>query len=452
MKPLPLKFVERIENDRPNDCSVFLEGLERPVYSSVQVNPNKTESDDWKSVVSAEVPWWSGGKMLSSRPKFTQDPLFHAGAYYSQESSSMMVGWIAEQLLQGKKDLRVLDLCAAPGGKSILLSEVVGDRGLVFSNEINKGRNQILVENLVKWGATNVLVSLGDASKYKNFEGYFDLILVDAPCSGEGMFRKDEVAREEWSPENVLMCAARQKDILSDVLPLVREGGHIIYSTCTFAKSENEEVCEWILEQENFEGVIFDLPESWNLEYTASTEYRGYKFLPHKVLGEGFFCAAFTKTSGKNFKLNKRGTKPFFKPVSKASSDKWGLKLEANFYSNPHDEIFASPLANEEFQWVISELFVTLPGIEVGKIIRDELIPAHHLAMIPNVHSVDSYLELSKEQALDYLCKEDIKIESPTVGWAIVSYRQTPLGWVKLMKQRVNNYYPKEWKIRFREF
>lgn len=451
MKPLPEEFLERIKSDRPNDCSVFIEAIDREVNSSVQVNPKKSESDDWKQIVSAQVPWWGEGKMLSHRPKFTQDPLFHSGAYYSQESSSMFVGWLAEKLLAGKEDIRVLDLCAAPGGKSILLSEVVGDRGVVFSNEINKGRNQILVENIVKWGAANVLVSLGDAGKYKNFEGYFDLILVDAPCSGEGMFRKDELSREEWSLANVEMCAARQKDILADVLPLLRDGGHLIYSTCTFARSENEEVCEWLVAQESVEGCKFDLPEDWNIEYTDSIDYRGYKFLPHKVLGEGFFCAAFVKTSGKATRSNKKGGKPFFKALSKNVLDKWNLNFKSNFYSNPHDEVFASPLENDEFQWVVAELFVTLPGVEIGKIIREELIPAHHLAMIPNIHSVSDFIDLTRDQALDYLCKEEINIESPTVGWAIVSYQSTPLGWVKIMKQRVNNYYPKEWKIRFRE-
>lgn len=451
MNPLPIDFVKRIELDRPNDHSVFLESIDREVVSSIQVNPHKSISQDWKDVLDGEVPWWTGGKFLKSRPKFSQDPLFHAGAYYSQESSSMFVGWLAKQLLKGKTNIRVLDLCAAPGGKTLLLSEVVGDDGVLFSNEINKTRNQILVENIVKWGASNVVVTLGDAAKFAKFEGYFDLILVDAPCSGEGMFRKDETAREEWSLENVMMCASRQQDILEHVLPLLGDGGHLIYSTCTFAKSENEEICEWLAAQAFMEGVKLDVPEDWNIEEVENERYKGFKFLPHKVRGEGFFTAVFQKVGGPLFRIPRVPSRPFFKPLPKKQVEGMSIGLKGFWVINPHEEIYVSPLPEDEFQLAMANLFVTLPGVEVGKRIREELIPSHHLSMIPNVHSVDRILDLTRDQALDYLAKEEIKIEAPTQGWALVSFNGVPLGWVKLLKQRVNNYYPKEWKLRFRE-
>lgn len=451
MKPLPADFLERLKRDRPNDYSVFVESIDREVVSSIQINPKKSQSPDWTSIENGEVPWWMSGRFLSQRPKFSQDPLFHAGAYYSQESSSMFVGWLAKHVLAGKTNVRVLDLCASPGGKSLILSEVIGDNGVLFSNEINKTRNQILVENIIKWGATNVVVTLGDASKYARYTGYFDLILVDAPCSGEGMFRKDDVAREEWSLSNVEMCGVRQQAILEDVLPLLNVGGHLIYSTCTFATRENEEVSAWLAQQEGMEGLKMEVPDEWGIEQVESPAFMGFKFLPHKVKGEGFYTTVFKKNTSENFVFPKLSGKPFYRSLSKKDEEKVVFKLKGNWVSNPHDELFVVPLPHEEFQMAVAELYVTLPGVEIGKRIRDEIIPSHHLAMIPNIHSVSSVIEVNKTDALKYLAKEDFEIEAPTQGWALISYLGTPLGWAKLLKQRVNNYYPKEWKLRFRE-
>lgn len=451
MKQLPEDFKKRITEQRPNDHSVFLDAIQRDVISSIQLNESK---DAGLFQEAAQVPWWPKGRFLNERPKFTQDPLFHAGAYYSQESSSMFVGWVAEQVLAGKEQVRVLDLCAAPGGKSLLLSSIIGERGCLISNEINKTRNAILVENLVKWGATNVIVTQGDAASFVKCEDYFDLILVDAPCSGEGMFRKDDVAVAEWSLANVEMCARRQEDILKDVLPLLRDDGHLIYSTCTFSTQENEAQSEWVASQDGMEGVSFDVPADWQIEEVKGEGYVGYKFLPHKVKGEGFYCSVFKRADGLVSRGKYKGyPKIWYRKANKtelAEAKKW-LSLEREIIVSKYDTLHAINMSWEEYSETVGKLFVTMAGVEIGKMLREDLVPSHSLALQPNVHSGVQRLVVVKEQALDYLCKEEMKIETPITGWALVVFENISLGWVKVLKQRINNYYPKEWKIRYRE-
>ncbi|MFY8137853.1 MAG: methyltransferase RsmF C-terminal domain-like protein [Flavobacteriales bacterium] len=451
MKKLPEDFIKRISEQRPNDHSVFLDAIQRDVISSIQLNESKETSLFQEA---DHVPWWPKGRFLNERPKFTQDPLFHAGAYYSQESSSMFVGWVAEQVLAGKEQVRVLDLCAAPGGKSLLLSSIIGERGCLISNEINKTRNAILVENLVKWGATNVIVTQGDAASFAKCEDYFDLILVDAPCSGEGMFRKDDVAIAEWSLANVEMCARRQEDILKDVLPLLRDDGHLIYSTCTFSVQENEAQSEWVVSHEGMEGVSFDVPGDWQIEEVRGEGYVGYKFLPHKVKGEGFYCSVFKRADGLVSRGKYKGyPKIWYRKANKtelAEAKKW-LELEREIIVSKYDTLHAINMSWEEYSETVGKLFVTMAGVEIGKMLREDLVPSHSLALQPNVHSGVQRLLVDRGQALDYLCKEEMKIETPITGWALVVYENISLGWVKVLKQRINNYYPKEWKIRYRE-
>lgn len=443
MKPLPESFVERIKNQYPNDHSVFLESFDRPVVHSVHRHPRKGNSlfEDLEA-----VQWWDHGFYLKERPIFTLDPLFHAGAYYSQESSSMFVGQLAAEIAQGREGLRVLDLCAAPGGKSILLSEVIGSTGLLVSNEISNSRNMILRENLTKWGAENVVVTCNDPKAFEALEGFFDIVLVDAPCSGEGMFRKDETAREEWSPANVLMCAERQEGIMKYAMMAVKPGGHLIYSTCTFSQEENDQQCEGIAQSAGWSGVFLKK----NFDTVVRDEfadYECYRFLPHRVRGEGFFASVFTKSEGHEFRLPKRVQQDWYRALTAA--EKCALSKMANGETviNKRNEVFDIPGGFDLLSYLVQNFIVTKAGVGLGELIRNELIPAHDVAM--TLRQLDyPRIEVDQDLALNYLRREEIKIESPTQGWAILTHRGVNLGWVKTLKNRVNNYYPKEWKIR----
>lgn len=443
MKPLPQSFVDRIKNQYPNDHSVFLESLDRAVVHSVHRHPQKG-AHLFEGLEA--VAWWGNGFYLNERPVFTLDPLFHAGSYYSQESSSMFVGQLAAELAQGREGLRVLDLCAAPGGKSILLSEVIGSTGFLISNEISSTRNVILRENLTKWGAENVVVTCNDPKAFEALEGFFDIVLVDAPCSGEGMFRKDETAREEWSPANVEMCATRQESILEYAMMAVKPGGHLIYSTCTFSQEENDQQCARMATSPGWSGVFLK-KDFETVVRDECTDYECYRFLPHNVRGEGFFAAVFTKTAGVEFRLPKRIQQDWYRPLSAAEKGSLSKIAFREAVINKRNEVFDLPCGFELLSYLVQQFIVTKAGVALGELIRQDLIPAHDVAM--TLRTLDyPKIEIDREMALAYLRREEIKIESPTQGWAILTHQGVNLGWVKTLKNRVNNYYPKEWKIR----
>ncbi|HEX2974718.1 MAG TPA: RsmB/NOP family class I SAM-dependent RNA methyltransferase, partial [Bacteroidales bacterium] len=239
----PEDFTKRIRTQKYIDPESLLRSLEEPSPVSIRTNPGK-----WmKTPLYAEpVPWCKNGFYLDSRPSFTLDPLFHAGCYYPREASGMFLDQVFEQLVDSVENIRVLDLCAAPGGKSTQLSDLIGDSGVLISNEVIKSRSVVLAETIIKWGKGNTIVTQNDASDFSALQGYFDLILIDAPCSGEGMFR-DKTAIDEWSTGNTRLCEARQKRIISEMWPLLKQNGLLVYSTCTFNPGENEENINWLI-------------------------------------------------------------------------------------------------------------------------------------------------------------------------------------------------------------
>ena len=237
------------------------------------------------------VKWCEQGRYLSERPKFTYDPLFHAGAYYVQEASSMFVWQALSQLVE--QDALVLDLCAAPGGKSTAIAQYLSENGFLVSNEYVPQRAHVLVENITKWGAPNCVVTNNAPRHFEKLKTRFDAILVDAPCSGEGMFRKDERAREEWSPANVDMCVERQREILESAWKVLKPGGVLIYSTCTFNSHENEEQVQWLIDEMEAEYLPLKIEDDWMITETE----RGYRFLPHKTRGETYLPGVPVKTS-----------------------------------------------------------------------------------------------------------------------------------------------------------
>ena len=255
---------------------------------SVRVNPDKLSLSALREhfgVLVGDPVLWAADEAfyLTERPSFTLDPLFHAGAYYVQEASSMYVGKLFERAkaILGKEDLRVLDLCAAPGGKTTQLLSHLDDTSLLVANEVVPSRATILAENVARWGRSNVAVTQSDPAAFGALHGFFDIAVVDAPCSGEGMFRKDERAVAEWSPANVQLCAARQRRILADFWPSLRPGGFLIYSTCTFNRQEDEDNVDWICRELGAERL--DMRH----------------FYPGEDRGEGFFAALLRKEEGR---------------------------------------------------------------------------------------------------------------------------------------------------------
>jgi 16S rRNA C967 or C1407 C5-methylase (RsmB/RsmF family) len=292
----PGDFIERIRTQDYIDSESLLKALDEPSPVSIRLNRGK-----WNKIPtgSEPVPWCRSGYYLPSRPSFTLDPLFHSGCYYPQEASSMFLEEVFLQVTQGRKNMRVLDLCAAPGGKSTHLSDLAGEDSLLISNEVIRSRASVLAETITKWGASNVIVTQNDPSAFSRLEGYFDIILADAPCSGEGMFRS-RVAVDEWSAANTALCAERQKRIIQDVWPSLKENGILIYSTCTFNPGENEQNIRWLTEKNNAESIAVDITGFNDIVPINYEGIHGYGFHPGKIKGEGFFISAIRKKEKQN--------------------------------------------------------------------------------------------------------------------------------------------------------
>jgi 16S rRNA C967 or C1407 C5-methylase (RsmB/RsmF family) len=263
--------------------------------TSIRLNRSKIPEQDLpislQNIITDKVPWCTTGYYLSERPSFTLDPCFHAGAYYVQEASSMFVEQALLQHAALSKPLKVLDLCAAPGGKSTLLQSIISSESLLVSNEVIKTRVHVLSENISKWGSANVMVTNNDPQHFKRLENYFDIIVVDAPCSGSGLFRKDPTAINEWSENNVALCGQRQQRILADILPSLKAGGLLLYATCSYSAIENEDIADWLLASYPLTSKALKLEEEWGIIETLSPlkSAYGYRFYPNRVKGEGFF-------------------------------------------------------------------------------------------------------------------------------------------------------------------
>lgn len=242
------------------------------------------------------VPWHPTASYLTERPKFALDPLWHAGAFYVQEASSMLLYQAIVQNIEKDKPIRILDLCAAPGGKTTLVAAAMPIGSLLIANEVIRARATILAENVQKWGNHNVWVTNNDPKHFAAIENYFDVILVDAPCSGSGLFRKDADAHLEWSYDNVELCAQRQERILHDIFPSLKPGGLLVYMTCSYSQDENLRIAEKLVTDVHLQNMPLELPAEWGFTKMSSGNCIGYQAFPHKVKGEGFFLACFRKS------------------------------------------------------------------------------------------------------------------------------------------------------------
>ncbi len=446
MQPLPAKFEESIRLQLGADFPAFADSFQKPPAVSVRSHAIKKSSIH----VETPVPWTAFGKYLSDRPIFTLDPLFHAGTYYVQEASSMFLEHAVKQAVDLSKPLKVLDLCAAPGGKSTHLLTLLNRESLLVSNEAIRSRASILSENIQKWGYANALVTHSDPEQFRDLPGFFDVIVVDAPCSGEGLFRKEPAAMSEWSAENVLLCAARQKRIIADVWDALKENGILIYCTCTFNPHENEDNLKWLAENKPLEFLKINPDPSWGIEEVQSGNVIGYRFYPHKVRGEGFFLSVVRKgepvhTSGHHVK------KSIAVPSRKISTRLAEFIVHSEDFSFfQFDELlFAVPSAIcDAMEVLMRKLSVRYAGTNIATMKHEKLIPDHALALSVDLNAENfQRIEISEDCALQYLRRETIQLSGPP-GFTLLTFHDVPIGWVNMLSNRVNNLYPSAWRVR----
>lgn len=448
---LPKSFIERIQQLLgEGESQALLQSLEVTSPVSVRRNPLKPSSVDSAEI---QVPWSSEGYYLSQRPRFTYDPLFHAGCYYVQEASSMFI----EQAFRCMETLpkRVLDLCAAPGGKSTLWRSLLPDGALLVANEPISARSWVLAENLTKWGHPDVVVTQAYPADFAPLTGFFDVVSADVPCSGEGMFRKDEGARQEWSEENVMMCAERQWQIISDIWPTLREGGYLVYSTCTFNREENEDNVARICRELGAECIEIPVSSEWHI--SGDTTGRGlpvYHFFPHRTRGEGFFLALLRKTSEQTVrKEKKRKHEQREQSVAGGAAVAQWLQRQQEFKIFRPDECHIGAVRQSLYDDVrrISQMVRTLmAGILMAEEKGRKLIPQQALALsVECAPNAFARVELNYEQAIAYLRHEALQLPNDAPrGYVIVTYASHPLGFVNNLGNRANNLYPAEWRIR----
>jgi 16S rRNA C967 or C1407 C5-methylase (RsmB/RsmF family)/NOL1/NOP2/fmu family ribosome biogenesis protein len=434
MIALPHEFVKRIEQQR-TDAQVLFAALDAEAPTSIRLNPRKNAA----VFPDAEhVPWCANGRYLSERPSFTKDPPFHAGVYYPQEAGSMFIHAILQQV-DLPNEAVALDLCAAPGGKSTILLDNLSEDALVISNEIVRNRAFILRDTLTKWGASNAMVTNKTAADFSRFKGLFDLVLVDAPCSGEGMFRKDRDARTEWTPGNAATCALRQTDILADIWPALKTNGILIYSTCTFNPEENDQQIKRLLENCDCERIQLEFPASFGLE---QTEF-GHACLPHLMRSEGFYFAVLRKTERvpdySVLKSKKQNAKEPSFPLP-LDPRMQAVEIQGHFYQAPKTQIELMLHLNEQLG---SMKF----GTRLGEFIKQKFNPHFEYALALNSPTNFQQVPLTLEQALHYLKGNNIEVDCPD-GWHLAAYQNCSLGWFKKIGNRINNYYPKELRIR----
>lgn len=409
-----------------------LEALASDPPVSVRVNPFKRSLPDLRAhfgPLAAEPVEWAPeeGLYLRERPSFTLDPWFHAGAYYVQEASSMYVGALFDQAataLDGPDGLRVLDLCAAPGGKTTQLLSHGGHRSLLVANEIVPSRATILAENVARWGVPGAVVTSSDPSAFTPLRGFFDVVVVDAPCSGEGMFRKDAKAVEEWSPDAVRLCAARQRRILSAVWPALAEGGFLVYSTCTFNRQEDEDNAGWIA-------------SSLGAELLSMRH-----FYPGEAQGEGFFAAL--------------------------------LRKDGSFRSSPAGETALTLVQKDDLVKVFPKAFagdlsklgkslrIIASGTAVATVKGRDLVPEADFALscvreegmellaAKGMRLSFETVAVNREEALRFLSKEPLTLADAPRGFLLLTYEGQGLGFVKNLGNRCNSLLPASRRIRIR--
>lgn len=450
---LPIDFITRTRALLGNEFDSFEAALQADVPVSIRINEKKGTPAPCAGQPDSRVAWCGTGYYLPERLSFTFDPLFHAGAYYVQEASSMFLEQAIRRYVE--KPVRCLDLCAAPGGKSTHLSSLLPEGSLLVSNEVIRSRSNILAENIAKWGNPNCIVTGNDPEEIGRLTHLFDVVVADVPCSGEGMFRKDTDSTGEWSIANVELCAGRGRRIIHDIWNALKPGGLLIYSTCTYNTEEDEENIHYIIEELGAEALPIPVEDEWQITGPLKYDHPAYRFFPHKTKGEGFFLAVLRKANAeteelrfksKNKKEKGKAVPTIPEMVKSYLSDAPSFSPEwtgniLRMHPEPVREVY--PLLREHLR-------ILSAGICIGEVKGKDFIPAEELALSTALRP-DAFpvADLDWDDAIRYLKKEALLLPAGTEkGYVLIRYKGFPLGFVKHLGNRANNLYPQEWRIR----
>lgn len=442
----------------PNDFISEIEGYNAPIFNglfdalsntmpSVSVRYNRRKNDVLK--IENPIKWCENAKYLSERVAFTFDPLMHQGVYYVQDASSMIISHIIKQLT-ANEPIRYLDACAAPGGKTTAAIDALPQGSLVVANEYVPNRAMVLSENLTKWGYSSVVVSKGDTAKYKKLKNFFDIVAADVPCSGEGMFRKDEEAVAQWSLSLVNECVSRQKEILDNLWQSLKPGGFLIYSTCTFNRHENESMIDYLVEEYDAMPVKINIPEGCGIANGIDDQECCYRFLPHLIKGEGLFISVVQKkgefAEAKVAKTKRKGQEKSLPIKSELKS--WILGENFDFTIDKDLVIAIPQMWKADIIQLKNALDVVHMGLPIATIKGKDFIPSHALAMSTEINS-DAFniCEVDYKTAIAYLRREAIVLNDAPRGYVLLTYNNKALGFVKNLGNRANNLYPQEWRI-----
>ncbi len=470
MQPVSDAFRGFIARQEPELAQGLADALENtPPSVSVRLNGRKLRGGMPPLLCGGSfgmVPWWDGGFYLPSRPDFTHDPSLHQGLYYVQDASSMVVAHVVRALVSGP--VRYLDACAAPGGKTTAAVDALPDGSLVVANEFDFRRAEILKENVTKWGYPGVVVTRGDTCRFRSMPGWFDVIAADVPCSGEGMMRKDETARTQWSEALVRECAARQMEIVGNLWGALRPGGCFIYSTCTFNRCENEEVVEKLVEATGATLVEIPLPAGSGAIVVRDGMMR---FLPSRVRGEGLFMAVLRKREddipamprgdrlpggerrGKKAKRTERtGKGSAVRPdggLADAIKRCIGWVGDGFELAVRGEEVCAFPAGHIGGLRELEEnLDVIYCGVTAGCLKGRAVIPGQSLAMSLALRDGAFVTrEVDRAAALAYLRRESMPGFDVPRGHLLLTHGEHPLGFVNNLGNRSNNLYPAPWRI-----
>lgn len=459
---LPEGFEEKIKNLIQGQWEQFRYCYENNRYQSLRLNPLKLDKSDYEHILTTVgasgemVPWEENGRYYDEKSHPGKHPYHEMGLYYIQEPSAMS----AASLLSVEPGMRVLDLCAAPGGKSTQLASYLGQQGLLVSNEINNSRCRILSSNIERLGVRNAVVTNEDSFKLaEKFQSFFHAILVDAPCSGEGMFRKNPEAVNEWSPNQVLVCAKRQSEILHNAAQMLMPGGNLVYSTCTFSKEENEDVISQFLE-EHSDFVLEERDVSWFAPSFLQAK-GAYRLWPHMLKGEGHFVAVLRKAGVLNqaiepviqsrkkkikLGLTKEKLKYFQEFLEQTMSDEVANWIDPERMAEFGEQLYLLPKGCPD----LSGIHVLRAGLHLGEFKKNRFEPSHALAITLSTCDVKNYIDLTIEddRAYSYFMGESIFVNNEDrlqgkKGWCLVCIDGYSAGWGKIAGGTIKNHYPK---------
>lgn len=438
---LPQGFVDMIEQLGSPRLSSLKHLLDSEPAVSIRLNASKRYMPAADLIA---VPWCDKGYYLDRRPAFTFDPTLHQGCYYVQDASSMFIGHVLRHITAGKAAMTYLDACAAPGGKTTAAIDALPEGSLVVANEFVGSRAAVLRENLIKWGYPLCIVTQGDTARFTSHRHEYDIIAADVPCSGEGMMRKDSQAIRQWSPELVRQCAARQREIIDNLWPALRPGGYFIYSTCTFNRTENEEMVQYIIDTYGATPVAMPTDPQWQITGAIGSDFPCYRFLPTMVRGEGLFMAVLQKPDGESEAAGGKRTKEKLKEKPQKITDEYRrlIKDGSARLSIEGDRLMAIPYTD-------LKVSAGTAAIHIATLKGRDILPEQALAM-STLLNPDAFnrCEVELSDALDYLRCQTITLPEGTPrGIVLLTYGQQPLGFVKNIGNRANNLYPRSWRI-----